>query len=326
MTADVTFMGRHIHADVQPGDEVEFKRYQLGISFDGPSASDVAGGIMQGTCRQVGYAVLEAMTNWKRPAPPPPPDPETECKRGFHCRENAIALESKDPAKAARLYKNACRNDDEGSCLRAAELEMSLAKPGGDDHRAAAEVLLDMACSRDLARTCTAAARLKLVPLEPSEPASDDTRREALALNVRACDLGDREGCTAAIPLLANTPFAGTGSLLDGAATVKSKTLGTVFALHWGQWSQFDSGQATAWVTSMPTHVPEGAIVTPFSNDRIPDGIAPPSGVSAVYAVALQSRGDRCNRCMPSGGGGSPFSMRSMSCVCAIAPKVADQR
>lgn len=62
-------------------------------------------------------------------------------------------------------------------------------------------------------------------------------------------------------------------------------------------------------------------MVTPFSGDRIPSSIHPPDGVGTVYAIALRGYGDHCMQCMPSGGGNSIYSMRAMSCVCAIAPK-----
>jgi hypothetical protein len=47
--------------------------------------------------------------------------------------------------------------------------------------------------------------------------------------------------------------------------------------------------------------------------------------VIMIYAIALErGRGgsdNPCARCMPSGGGDSLYAMRSMSCVCALAPK-----
>ena len=320
MTADMKLLGHEVHATVQPGDDIEFTHMVIGVPLEGPSAEDVAGGVLQGTCKQAGYALLESLTTWKRPAPPPRPDPMTECQQGFHCRENAERLEATDRATAAKLYARACEHDDEPACLRGAELEMELAK-GVDDHRAQAEVMLEMACSRDLARTCTAEARLKLVPLEPGKPPSDSDREEALASFLHACDLGDDDGCQGAAPLLAGTPFADAAPLLSGAATAKSRTLGTIFAVHWGQWTELDRGQATVWVTREPARVPEGAIVTPFSSDRIPAGIHAPDGATTVYAIALHGGTDRCSQCMPSGGGDSLYSMRSFSCVCAIAPK-----
>ena len=320
LNGTMKFMGHEVPLKVEPASAIEFKYMQLGISFEGLSAADVAGGVLEGTCKQAGYELLEALTTWKRPPPPPRADPVTECNQGFHCRENAEELEAKDPATAAKLYASACEHDDEAACLRGAAIEMELTK-GVDDHRAQAEVMLEMACARDLARTCTAAAQVKITPLEAGHPIAEDQRAEALAYDLHGCDLGDSEGCEAAVPLVKGTPFADAAPLLGGAPTAKSRTLGTIIALRWGQWTQLDQGQATAWVTREPAHLPEGAMVTPFSGDRIPTSIHPPDGVGTVYAIALRGYGEHCTQCMPSGGGDSIYSMRAMSCVCAIAPK-----
>ena len=323
MTADLVFLGKHVHADVQPAASIEFQRVLIGVPLDGPSAEDVAGGVMEGTCKQAGYALLEALTTWRRPPPPPEPDPVTECDQGFHCRENADLLAPTQPATAAKLYAKACDHDDDDACVRGAELEMSLAK-GLDDHRAQAEVMLEMACTRDLPHACAASGRLKLVPLAPGEPVSAADRAEAVAGFLRACDLGLHDACAAAAPLLHGTPLADAAPLLTGAPSVRSRTLGRVFALRWGQWTKFDRGQPTAWVTAPPAHLADAALVTPFAVDHLPAGIVAPAGADMVYAVAFdKGRGqidDRCERCMPSGGGKDMFSMRSMDCVCAIAP------
>jgi hypothetical protein len=321
LSADMKLLGHKLHTDIVPTGEIEFTHTQFGVSFgEGMSPEDVAGGLLQGTCRQAAYALLESMTTWRRPPPPPRPDPQSECERGFNCRENAQLLEEKDPATAAKLYAHACDNDDEDACLRGAELEMQLTK-GIDEHRAQADMMLEMACMRDLARTCAASARIELMPLEPGKPPSEYAEGKALGKFLRACDLGDSDSCTAAVPLLKHTPLSDAAPLLTGKHTVKSRTLGTIFALRWGQWTQLDEGQATAWVTTEPAHPPEGAIVTPFSLDRLPPGITAPDGASTVYAIALRGGNDRCNQCSPSGGGKSVYMMRSMSCVCAIAPK-----
>lgn len=324
MSADMTMLGRDVHADVQPAADIEFKHLQPALSFAKVSASDVAGGILQGTCKQAGYALLEALTTWKRPPPPPRADPVAECERGFRCRDNAEMLEATDRATAAKLYAEACVHDDEAACLRSAELEVELSR-GSDEHRAQARVLLEMACARDLAGACAGAGRIALLPLEPGKPPSDWQRHEALVLYLRACDLGVRDACAAAAPLLEGTAFAEAAPLLTGAASVRSRTLGTIFALRWGQWTKRDRGQPTAWLTSQPPRVPDGAIVTPFEVGKLPPGVIAPAGATTVYAVALRgSHGghdDRCHRCMPSGGGDGMFAMRSFDCVCALAPK-----
>jgi hypothetical protein len=87
-----------------------------------------------------------------------------------------------------------------------------------------------------------------------------------------------------------------------------------------------ERGQPTVWVTSRPPRIPDGAIATPFDVSALPRGIIAPAGATTVYAVALDdglgAHGERCDRCMPSGGDGV-FAMRSSNCVCALAPKLS---
>lgn len=318
---ELQLVGKRVPIDVQPAAEIEFEYARFQMSFDPVSASEVAAGIMQATCKQAGYVVLEALTTWKRPAPPPRADPMAECDRGFRCRDHAEAVEARDAPTAAVLYAKACGRDDIAACLRATELELE-AWLGGAKRRGDVAFLLELTCAQDVAAACAGAAPLTLLPYERGAQPSADQRAEALVLYLRACDLGDTGSCAAAEPLLAGTPFADAAPLLRGAPTVTSKKLGTVFALRWGQWTQLDRGQPTAWVTAAPKRLPKGALVTPFAIDELPAGIVAPQGASTVYAIALDGgRGDedRCARCNPSGGGDSIYAMRALHCVCAIA-------
>jgi hypothetical protein len=297
MTADLKLLGKKLHVESSPQGMIEFKRFRLAsMPFEKMTASDVAGAIMQGTCRDVGYAMLEQWTTWRRP-PPQKTDPLEACKEGFGCRESAEELESSDPALAATLYNEACEHDDELACERLGAIASD---------RAAAAFTLEMACGRELPRACVALGKLA-------------TDERTLLAYLRACDLGMPEACSAAAPLLAKTPFARAASVLVDGKPVKTK-LGTIFALRWGQWTKWDRGQPTAWVTTQPARLPEGAIVTEFSLDKLPKGITPPPGVESVYAIALDGGDDRCQRCNPSGGGESIYHMRSFDCVCVLAP------
>ncbi|MDQ3366393.1 MAG: hypothetical protein M3680_13290 [Myxococcota bacterium] len=321
MSGEMKFLGKSVRVDVQPAEQIEFKHVRFQSSFDKMSASEVAGGIMQGTCEQAGYALLETLTTWKRPPPPPPADPMADCDRGFRCRGNAELLEATDLATAAVLYAKACEQADDAACARAAELEVQLWSDTGK-RPAESSFRLELGCSQELAGACAAAGRLALLPYEAGGQPTASRRREALALYLRACDLGANEACAAAAPLLEGTPFAGAAPLLLGAPSVRSKKLGTIFALRWGQWTRFDRGQPTAWVTKEPRPIDDGMSVTPFELDQLPAGIVAPPGVTTVYAVALErGSGERCQRCERSGGGDSLYSMRSLDCVCAIAPK-----
>jgi hypothetical protein len=68
LTANMTFLGKELHVEVKPATHIAFEHLPIGV--DGLSAADVAGGVMQSTCKQLGYALLEALTAWKRPRLP----------------------------------------------------------------------------------------------------------------------------------------------------------------------------------------------------------------------------------------------------------------
>jgi hypothetical protein len=166
--------------------------------------------------------------------------------------------------------------------------------------------MLDLACMNELPRSCVARGQITLA----SGPRSQAREREAVLGFVRGCDLGDREGCEAAAPLI---------------ASLKLFPKLRPFAVKWGQWTQYDDGQLTAWVTTSPARE-EGMLVREFSAANPPKGVVPPPGADKIYAVAdkhaLLQTDTECSSCQPSGKPASDvmFSMRSRSCVCALAP------
>ncbi len=315
MSAEVTFLGKAFHVDVRPADELEFSYLRSFDPFDGrASESQVKGGIVQGTCRQLGYSILEKATTWRRPKPTRR-DPVKECEDGFGCRDKADQVVAHDPIAAAKMYLAACEDSDEDACLRAAELAVS----SGHDDRASAEFQLELACSRDLAKACVAAARVLLAPTA-GKPPSDDEREEALPLILRGCDLGNPEACATAGPLVKQSKrFAEAAPLFTGGKSARSKIYGSIFALKWGQWTSLDSGQPTLWVTKEPAHPDQDTIVMRYDRSEAPKGLAIPDNVDVVYAIATKTMGDRCAACKPSGGGGGAYSFRALDCVCVIA-------
>ncbi|MBX3159264.1 MAG: hypothetical protein KF773_25065 [Deltaproteobacteria bacterium] len=313
LTGEAKLLDTTLALEVRPPADVQFTQYMSGadiIFSSGPSDHAVASGIMQGTCRELGYDLLEKMTSWKRPAPPKR-DPVADCKRGFHCRETAESLEADDPKTAAELYGEACRHDDDVACVRYGELE--LAQPTLEADRAARlHVTLEMGCRSEMPGACRMAGLVAM-------PATEHQRAEALVFFLRGCDLGDDASCPRAAALLADTAFADGAPLLLGRRTVATKQFGTAFAVRWGQWTRSDPGQPTLWVTRRPSRLPKGALVRELDGDRIPRGIVPPEGASTVYAIALDGGGDPCDRCNPSGPGPTPFSITPTQCICALA-------
>jgi hypothetical protein len=211
VTADMTFLGKQLHVELAPGPDIEFKHVQLGIPFRGTSDSEIAGAVIQGMCKQLGYAVLEAWTKWKRP-PIRRLDPMAECDEGYHCRDNAEAIERTDGATAARFYAKACELGDDNACMSVADLEVVLTTTA--EHRARVLAVLDAACARSLAGACYAAARIVLMPIDRGTEVSSQQRHDARAYYLRSCDLGDGDACASVRalddPTLAEAPLAGS--------------------------------------------------------------------------------------------------------------------
>ncbi|HEY4181419.1 MAG TPA: hypothetical protein VGM90_31450 [Kofleriaceae bacterium] len=327
ISGDIEFLGKKVHVDITPPDDIQFDYSTYGFSLDshGPSESDVAAGILQGSCKEAGLELLEHMTPWLRPEPEKR-DPVKECEQGFHCQENAAALAATDKPKAARMFLKACDNHEDDACIRAADLAIEARKPGTEmDSMGAIGIALEMDCHMEIVSACSGAGRIALTPEKDGDEPSDYRRQQALLSFLRGCDLGDPDQCTAAAPLVKGTPFADAQLILSGEKqTVVSKKLGTVFGLHWGQWHQIDNGQPTIWTTTKPPAPPKDAMVTTFSDDKIPDAIHPPAGIRTVYAIALRGGGgeyDReCTACQPNLHGHGPFDLAPVSCVCALSP------
>ena len=284
MNADMTFLGNTVHADVVPIADAQFDAYELGVSLAGASTTEVDAGVIQRTCRQAAYTLLEALTTWKRPPPPPRPDPVKECEDGYHCVDNARVLEASDRAAAARMYGIACDRDTWWACSSAADLEIELSK-GQDAHRARAQAILDGACTKRLTDTCAEAGRLALIPIAPGAPVSPEQRHTSLLYDLRGCDIGSTMACNAATELLAGTPFADATSLLTASDWAASRTFGTIFAFRAGEWSK--RGPPTIWATRSPVPVPDGATITPVPADKVPAGIDAPEGAITVYAITI---------------------------------------
>jgi hypothetical protein len=317
MSADVKFLDKAFHVDVKPAEEFEFSYVRDPMPLGGIDDFQVKSGIAQGACQQLGYAILEKVTTWRRPTVKPR-DPVKDCEHGFGCSDNAEQVAAKDPAAAAKMYQAACDDRDQDACLRAADLELSLAK-GHDDHYIRAELGLEMSCSSDLAKTCAAAARVLLTP-QAGKPPSDYERDKALPFLLRGCDLGDADACTAAAPVVKQSKqFAEAAPLFTGATAARSKTYGSIFALKWGQWTALDPGQPTLWVTKEPAHPDDTTLVRRFDRSELPKGLVIPDNVDVVYAIARKEMGDVCAACKPSGGGEGAFAFRALDCVCVIA-------
>ncbi|CAN5890774.1 hypothetical protein BH11MYX2_BH11MYX2_09190 [soil metagenome] len=328
ISGDIKFLGKKVHVEITPPDDIQFdfSTYGFDLMNHGPSASDVAAGILQGSCKEAALTALEKMTPWERPPPPEKRDPVKDCEQGFHCRENAEQLEETDKATASKLYLKACENHDDEACTRAADLAIAAKKPGTElDSMGAIGIALEMNCHTEIVSACAGAGRIAMVS-DDDKPVSEYRRREALVSFIRGCDLGDANACAAAATVVQGTPFADAGPILAGEKdTVVSKKLGTVFALHWGQWHQMDNGQPTIWTTTKPPAPPKGAYVASFSGDTIPAAIHPPEGVTAVWAVSLDGShgGDydhECVACRTNEHGDSPWSMVPLDCICALAP------
>ena len=316
LVGDIELGGVTAHVDVKPPDQLDIHYETYGTSILGHRSAtldEIRNGIVEGTCQEAGYALLEAVTTWRRPEPKPAKDPVDACKEGFHCREAADALLTKDPAKASDLYTRACisAGDDE-ACLLAA----SLVTPDGDYGEARA--MLEVGCSGRRIAPCVAAATVALIPRHSGEPITDYERRNALRDFLRACDRGLAEACPLAGALLEGTPFAEAAKLPGTQKSVASKRFGTILALRWGQTTNLDRGQAIAWVTRRPRPMNAQTVIREFPVAELPAEIVAPPGLRTVYAVALERGfGDLCTACNPDQESRG-YVMAPTQCICAL--------
>lgn len=316
LAGDIELAGVKARVDVKPPERVKISYTQYGITlFDrnGASPEDIRKGIVAGTCQEAGYALLEAVTTWKRPSTPAV-DLEKQCSEGFNCRAAGDSLVVKRPVRAAQMYTEACvRADDDDACLLAA----ALVKP--DAEFGYPRSLLGLGCSGQRAAPCYAAGLVDLVPTATGNKVTEASRRDALRYFLRACDRGLADACKQLPPLLERTPFAEAKDLPVTHEPVVSKRFGTIFALRWGQWTDEDHGQPTAWVTKRPQL--DKAIVREFAVATMPAGITAPAGVGTVYAVALERAGKACTRCSVDEPSRGLLRMAPTTCLCALTTK-----
>ncbi|HEY4056404.1 MAG TPA: hypothetical protein VGM39_07335 [Kofleriaceae bacterium] len=331
LSGDIKFLGKSVHVDITPPDDIQFdySTYGFDLYSHGPSEADVAAGILQGSCKEAGLQLLEKMTPWERPPPEEKRDPVKDCEQGFHCRENAEVAEATDKVAASKMYLKACENHDEAACTRAADLAIEAKKPGSElDSMRAIGLQLEMSCHSETVTACAGAGRIAMTS-DDDQPVSEYRRKEALVSFVRGCDLGDPNACQLAAIVVPKTPFADAAAILSAEKeTVVSKKLGTIFGLHWGQWHKMDNGQATIWTTTKPPSPPKGSYLKSFSGAEIPAAIHPPDGVSTVWAISLDrgTGGDydqECSECRVNAHSDSPFAMGPFDCICALTPPPA---
>ena len=69
MHAELELDDARLTVDVQPPDDLEFTHYRLAYDTSPLDEGEVTRGIVQATCREAAFSLIEAMTRWRRPLP-----------------------------------------------------------------------------------------------------------------------------------------------------------------------------------------------------------------------------------------------------------------
>lgn len=291
------------------GDRVEYTSF--GIAGFGRAPSDIVDGMTTGLCRRFAQAWIGERTGL---APPMPdtggPSPADRCEQGDANACVIAAASAGDPEVALRLARRGCNSLGLGvgsACLAAAELELAR----GDEASAVmARVSLARGCEADAAVACLRGAELVLAGGEPDPTSVAD----AHLWRLRACDLGEAEGCTAAARAIAGDPAAAwkAALLLARACRIGGDTCEPAFAtprelagvtladedvpfdLRWGVWFVNASAAEVTWIASTQPRVElearlaeaiARAQVRVYAPAQLPARVVAPAGAISVYAV-----------------------------------------
>jgi hypothetical protein len=272
----------------------------------------------KGACETVGYRLIEKLTGLK------PPEPET--------------VEHEEPTSEAELLA-ACEDFSVGSpaaCGKYADLMFAKASEAGQgsavfakdnqmELASTARIYFMKGCDAYDGYSCMRRGWVGNHRLDGSTP-SPHAYGEALDSYVRACDLGNAEGCALATEALATPEILG-----KKPKTVRGVALGkdTIFDVTWQDWIDFDEGHAALWVASKQSEdevrTRLGALIGStnariFPLAELPYGITPPAGTTTVWAVyvsqASSSGLGTQMPCRPCNGEPPPrFSVGGCTCL-----------
>lgn len=333
--------------DVAPSSEIAFTTDAMAGMFKSGRDEDVASGLVQATCHQLGNQLIAKLTGYA-PAPPKPAgndDLADDCENGRSanaCVEAGIAYRDgkgvpQDASRAAKLFETGCHSEsvDAGAaCVAGAELAMTAVPQGSDedmaviDARVRVNMLLERGCDTNFPAACVRLARWMLD--ERGAPSLDSQRTARTAL-VRACDLHDAEACARAAKAYAELPAV--AAVLAKKPAGKQKDLfgvalgnDHVIAVHWAEWFQTASADVVVYVASKDG---EDALlqrvgramgeqrVRIYKPDELPYGVTAPAGTAMVWGAIADAPTFRDAPTCPDCKSGKESEMRfQVSCRC----------
>jgi hypothetical protein len=248
--------------------------------------------MVESACRSLAEQAIGELTGWAPAVGSGPGEQVTateKCERSDAqaCLVAGEALRDSDPAGGIELFEKGCRSSGlytGDACVAAAEL--MLAHPGDEPSpRTHAMFMFGQGCRAHHPLACARAAELRLMPYQDGTPASDESRREAHVLRLRACDLGHAESCAARDGRLASEERT-----FFGVALAKGEQ---VFDVRWGMWFQ-SVEQEVLWIASpQPRATVEGRLSTEIAMHRarvydaatLPPDPRRPADATTVFAI-----------------------------------------
>ena len=304
--------------DVAPSAEIEFSTDAMSGMFKSGRDQDVAGGLVEGACHELGNQLIAKLTGYA-PAPPEPPGNDElaeDCESGQRtnaCVEAGVAYRdgsgvTQDKARAATLFETGCTSgslEAGAACIAAAELAIAASPQGSADDMAVidaharVEFLLEHGCETNLPAACVRLARWLLDDNGTPSPSDLQAARTAL---VRACDLHDADACGRAAKAYKELPAV--AAVLANKPPGKQKELfglplggDRVIAAHWAEWFEIGDPQVVVYVASKDG---EDALlqrigpgmgenrVRIYTPDELPYGVIAPAGTAMVWGATAR--------------------------------------
>lgn len=276
-----------ISMDAEPPPSMSFSTDMFSGLTEGGNDASVGQALGAGACETVGYRLIEQLTGL---APPEPEttkrkEPTSEEELLAACQDMSVGSPTACGNYADLLFAQAS-SAGQGSAVFAKDSQLELASK--------ARIYFMKGCDAHDGYSCMRRGWVGTHRPDGSTP-SPDAYLEALDSYVRACDLGNAEGCALATQALTVPEILGKQpKLIRGVSLGKD----TVFDVTWQDWIDFDEGHAAVWVASKQSEGEVRDRLATFGTDarifplaELPYGIKPPAGTVTVWGVYLNPAG-----------------------------------
>ncbi len=272
-----------VSMDAEPPPSLTFSTDMYGGLTEGGNDESVGTALGEGACETVGYRLIEQLTGLKPPEPATndQKEPTSEEELLAACRDHRVGSPAACGAYADLLVAQASEAG-QGSAAVTKDAQLELASK--------ARIYFMKGCDAHDGYSCMRRGWVDTHRPDGSAP-SPHAYLEAFDSYVRACDLGNAEGCALASDSLRDPEVLG-----PKPRTVRGVALGkdTIFDVTWQDWIDYDQGHAALWVASKQSEDEVRGrlgVLVGTNNARVfplaelPFGIAPPAGTATVWAV-----------------------------------------